>query len=101
MVVRFHDGQRTGAYKGRTARNTTTGGNIAIHEDLNAGGSKRRLLLAQKLQCSGQPRLKVVHPLVLLRVNLDIGIPRHGEFARRKLFRIHVRNLHGGLRARI
>lgn len=95
VVVCLHDGQRTGADESSTAGDTPTRRHIPIHQDLHTRGRKRRrLLLAQELQCAHQSSLVVVHPLMLLGVDLDIGIPRHGEFARRELVRGHVGNLH-------
>lgn len=93
MVVGLHDGQGTCAYERSTAGNTTTGGHVAIHQNLHTDRDQRASIrLAQELQCAKQTGLEVVHPFVLLRINLDIGIVGHAKFARGELLRRNVGN---------
>ena len=83
MVVGLHDSQGTSAHEGSTAGDTTTGWHIAVDQDLHAGRNKRAvgLLLAQELESTGQTGAEIVHPFVLLGVDLDVLIVGHAELA--------------------
>lgn len=96
MVVGLHNSQGTGAYKSRTARDTTTRRYITVQENLHTSRHKRAIciLLAQELQGAQESRLEVVNPLMLLRVDFNIRVTRHDKLAGRELLRVDIGNLY-------
>lgn len=96
MVVGLHNSQCTGAYESRTARDTTTRRYITIQENLHTSRHKRTIciLLTQELQGTQEPRLEVVNPLMLLRVDFNVRVTRHDELAGRELLRVDIGNLY-------
>lgn len=98
VVIGLQHSQCTSAHEGSTAGDTTTGGHIAVDQDLHAGRDERAigLLLAQELEGARQAGTEIIHPLVLLGVDLDILIVGHAKLARGEFLRRDVGDCDGG-----